>query len=340
MANIDQLINSGFYRIGDWKNSVECTYIVIGVARSGTSILAGALHHLGLFMGDDCARRPAFEDPNLRTHILANDWQSARNLIAKYDKIYPKWGTKIPALIDHLELAHSSFRNPRYIIIYRDIFSIANRNRISMKTELIDGMQRALQDYQKINGFIIENRPTALLVSQCSALHDKNKLIKELVEFCSLNPSDKQIAKSLEFIKKDPENYLQLSRVTKSEGQVLSIENNYIKGWARYLNNDNVPTVVLSIDGREVARSDANLLYSENTATGLRSKGYCGFALHFNGSKRLSKSKISVRVSDDIDNLPYDVSETDFSIDIADKEQTKSDRWRSLIRKILSGRQR
>lgn len=334
MPSIDLLINSGYHKLGDSTTPPECTFLVLGVARSGTSMLAGGLHHLGLFMGRDCARRPAFEDPVLRNYILREDWRSAEKLISEYNCAHQKWGVKIPALINHLESAHSIFRNPHYIVIFRDIFSIANRNRISMKADLFENMHQSLHEYGKIITFLNKHHPPSLLLSQCSALHNKETVVEELVKFCGLSPSERQMVATLNFIEKNPETYLQMSRITKSVGGILSVKDDSIIGWAKYLNSDAIPTVVLSIDGSEVAIAEANI--ADLSAFGYKMETIqgCGFIIKHIGCGTISKSRISLRVSDDIDDLPYDKSFGRLSLDRSALEKKKRPIWRSLIRKL------
>lgn len=311
MSDIDYLVNRGIYRSSTTiPNEKESTLLVVGLARSGTSILAGALRRLGLFMGESAGDRPSNEDGPLRDLILAQDWDSADELIASYNRSHKKWGTKIPGLVDQLEKAHSTFRNPRYIIIFRDVFSVANRDRISMQLDLLGGISRSIEQYRKICDFLVKNNPDCLMVSFDTALHDKDVLIEELVAFCQLQPSQQQIEDALAFITKNPEDYLRLSRITISKGYVQSRDGQSLSGWARYVNDERVATVILKSSGEEIARAEANLFRKDLRDAGVHSTGHCAFEFTLPEGVSGDDAKFSVRVLGDVDDLPFAVTYT------------------------------
>jgi hypothetical protein len=336
MKDLTSLTNHGWQIIGEPTEAEQFTCIVVGVARSGTSIVAGSLHQLGLFMGDNCEARPSFEDPAMRSSILQQDWPAARELISVYNKRRPGWGTKLPALVEQLDFAHDEFRNPRYVIIFRDIFSIANRNRISMKSDLVQDMHQSILQYQKIIDFIRSRSPHALLIAHSFALDNKPEFIDRLVEFCQLNPSKDQIRAAHKFIQRNPETYLQLSRITKSEGKVLHIGKNMITGWAKYSNTEATATVVLSISGQEVARQKANLCTEELGIEGAPEARKHGFRFYLNSDKSITGSAIEVRVSDDIENIPNCAVDHAPDVEISKLERKGRNVWRRLFIKRKS----
>ena len=312
MSDIDCLVNRGVYRSSSTlPNEEESTLLVIGLARSGTSILAGALRRLGLFMGDSAGDRPSNEDGPLRDLVLAKDWDSADELIARYNRSHKKWGTKIPGLVDQMEQAHSSFRNPRYIIIFRDVFSVANRDRISMRLDLLGGISRSIEQYRKICDFLVKNNPDCLMVSFDTALNDKEVLIEELVAFCQLRPSKQQIEDAVAFITRNPEDYLRLSRITISKGYVQSVDGQSVSGWARYVNDERVATVILKSSGDEIARVEANLFREDLRDAGVHSTGHCAFEFTLPEGMSGDDVTFSVRVLGDVDDLPFEVISTD-----------------------------
>ena len=312
MSDINCLVNRGVYRSSSTlPNEEKSTFLVIGLARSGTSILAGSLRRLGLFMGDSAGDRPSNEDGPLRDLVLAQDWGLADELIASYNRSHKKWGTKIPGLVDQLEQAHSTFRNPRYIIMFRDIFSIANRDRISMQLDLLGGMSRSIEQYRKICDFLVKNNPDCLMISFDTALHDKEVLVEELVAFCQLQPSKQQVEDALAFITKNPEDYLRLSRITISKGYVQSIDGQSLSGWARYVNDERVATVILKSSGEEIARTEANLFREDLKRTGVHSTGHCAFKFTLPERVNGDDAIFSVRVLGDVADLPLEVTHTD-----------------------------
>lgn len=51
LNNLDKLINKGIYILNPSHNEEEKTIIILGIARSGTTLVAKVLHSLGIYMG-------------------------------------------------------------------------------------------------------------------------------------------------------------------------------------------------------------------------------------------------------------------------------------------------
>ena len=71
----DNLINDGISVIGEAINAKSARIVVVGTARGGTSMVAGALAKLGLFMGEK-AVAPTFEDILLSTNFEQNNLET------------------------------------------------------------------------------------------------------------------------------------------------------------------------------------------------------------------------------------------------------------------------
>ena len=152
MTEIDILKNEGIFNIGTgpnaWKDSPR-TIVVNGVARSGTSLVAGALHHLGLFLGDHSID-PVYEDQCLGRALDEGEKKDLQRIVADYNSRHNVWGYKLPGKLSKIQNLNKLLRNPIYIFTFKDIFSIANRNRISLNVPLIHGMKNALSDYKDL----------------------------------------------------------------------------------------------------------------------------------------------------------------------------------------------
>ena len=103
---------------------------------------------------------------------------------------------------------HQNLRNPIYILTFKDVFSISNRNRISMNTDLVKQMIWALDYYRLIINIFKNNSINALFLSVPKIIIDKESLIYHLVELCGLTPSFSQMKAALSFITPDPKDYL------------------------------------------------------------------------------------------------------------------------------------
>lgn len=81
---------------------------------------------------------------------------------------YDQWGFKSPGLRGSLQLACDKMRNPRVIVIFRDVLSITLRINISMDTEVISTLESSIDGFSKLI------RTIKIQIPQYSLCHMKN----------------------------------------------------------------------------------------------------------------------------------------------------------------------
>ena len=146
-VGMEALINkSNLVLNGDAMPREQKTIVVLGTARGGTSIAAGALYHLGVPMFS--VHRPVFEDVYLGPAFETGDSKSYKEIIKKYNE-EPVWAWKRPSSIDYLDVLIQELRNPIFIIMMRDILSVANRNVLSMGHDVLASMGSALEQQKE-----------------------------------------------------------------------------------------------------------------------------------------------------------------------------------------------
>lgn len=143
----ESLINKGVAVVGSPQRD-HAPIVVVGVARGGTSMVAGSLAHLGIFMGAQSSA-PVFEDVRLSTLFEQKDFEGVQALAEQYTQKHGLWGWKRPSSVEYLDDVDRLLNQPRYIFVYKDIMSIAQRNAISMLSELVSGMERPVRQYKK-----------------------------------------------------------------------------------------------------------------------------------------------------------------------------------------------
>lgn len=110
--------------------------IVVGPARSGTSLTAGVLHHLGVNMGNKSVWREA-DDANETGYFENSDFVNAnisiieREEVPDLESIVNKhkddlWGAKDPRFLDTWDLWEPYIENPYFILCERSVESIVN----------------------------------------------------------------------------------------------------------------------------------------------------------------------------------------------------------------------
>lgn len=304
-----ELINKGISVVGDGSLSNHRRIIVIGTARGGTSMAAGALAKLGVFMGDR-ASAPVYEDVRLSEAFESKNVDLIRQISEEYSSKYSTWGWKRPSSIDYLGMVDDILEKPIYIILYKDIFSIAQRNAISMLNEILPGMQRAVNQYQQTINFLGNKQPYALLVSYDKSVSEPEYFVDALIDFCGLSPSKEERQDAINFITPNPVEYLDATRITKAEGQLVGLVGRTVIGWARYVHTKQEALVNIFVDGVEIGTTIAN---KEIKDLQTKCDTPCGFVFEVSDKIDLNQSsEIRCRVENDVNDLkdsPTSVSE-------------------------------
>lgn len=268
------LENKGIVKLGDKAQADTSKVVVVGTARGGTSLVAGVLYHLGIFMGKN-ASAPVFEDIDLSGYFESGDLVLAKKLVNDYSSDHSICGWKRPSSINYLETVDKIFEKPAYIFIYKDIVSIAQRNAISMLAEVTSGMNRAIEEYSRSLSFIRNNSSYSLLVSYEKVLSNPSLFVDSVIDFCDLKVPEDTRNNAIDFITPNPAEYLDKSRITQIKGRLDGFNNRTISGWARYTNPSVSVPVVVDIFINDVPlctveanrfRADLNTKYLSNCA--------------------------------------------------------------------------
>lgn len=303
---IDDLVNKGFLIVNKTDSSFqeEKTIIVVGVARGGTSIVSGVLHHLGIFMGDK-SHPPVFEDVRLSAAYEGKSDESFDDVVGDYNSRYAVWGWKRPAIIKDIHRVKTKVRNPHFIYIFRDVFSIANRNRISMHTDVKSGIAKAIKDYALIAGFLEKDDSPSLLLSSDKSLIFRQEVVNEISDFCGINTTDEKIQKAISFISEKPVFYLDSSRITKTNGTINKsfLRTGVLRGWAKNIHTKNTVQIEVRADDKLVATLNADTYFQHLKENGVHPTGKCGFICDLKKIGVKPRSKISVRAKGDVVDL-------------------------------------
>lgn len=258
--NNEPLINKGCEIIGVNSGDNNQPIIIVGSARGGTSLVAGVLHHLGLFMGDHFDDS-VFEDVYLSSAFEKADDKKVKSIIKEYKKKNKIFGWKRPSSVSDLDRVHKIFNEPKYIFIFKDVLSISLRNKISMMMDINDSMRLALKNYMNVINFIDKYSPNALLLSYDKVIKYKDNFVETLDDFCGINASSEKFKKAKKFINPEPAKYLDASRITKSVGHLDGItrDGKYLFGWARYPNASHITAEIeFYLDDELIGTTSAN----------------------------------------------------------------------------------
>jgi hypothetical protein len=257
---------------------------------------------MGLFMGEG-ARAPVYEDTILSQALEKREEEEVRRLVNLYSSKHALWGFKRPSALLHLCEIESLFPAPKYVVVFKDILSVANRNRISMRMDVLAGLDRALSDYGRLISFLHKTTRPYMLVSYDKALSNPDKFIDALATFLRLNIVDEQRAQAIEFISPNPKEYIDKSRITKATGRLDVVKQTLVGGWAKYIYRVDPATVVLFINGKEKNQAIANLYRQDLKERGTHPSGHCAFYFDLTNAPLNSSDEVRVKVVDEIRDL-------------------------------------
>jgi hypothetical protein len=159
------------------------TYVVFGVMRGGTTMVAGVMRALGIPMGgginEDNQECPDFADRPVDQMIAA---------IEANNQAHPVWGWKYPNAADYVDRLWPRLRNPHLICVFRD--PVANGQGLNRwhPMGLIQSVQEGLLRQQRnLNLLALRNCP-AILISYEKAERDKALFLSEFSDCLGLQP--------------------------------------------------------------------------------------------------------------------------------------------------------
>lgn len=197
----DNTINTGLFKLNEreWHNDDVRTVIVMGVSRSGTSMITGFLESLNVNMGNKKSFG-SLEDHEIFSILEAKIFneEAFKEIVKKKNDTYLIWGWKRPESYNYLKRAIHILTNPIFIFTFRDLLAISQRN------NMVEGLNihKALHDnnwrYQNIISFIKDTKQPTLLVSYEKAILDKKALIFTLADFLGIAINKNEITQMIE----------------------------------------------------------------------------------------------------------------------------------------------
>lgn len=167
--------------------------IVLGCYRSGTSAIAGILHHLGVFMGEKFDNpthanpKGYFEDIEFKR--LFKMWTEGKeveglvdNLIKQRDLVHPLWGIKDPQMCLFFDKFVHMTKNSKTIVVHRP------------KKEICESLAKSIgysdsNTYKPLVDYYLSKMEEKLIGYEGEILHiDFKKLLsenEEIEKICS-----------------------------------------------------------------------------------------------------------------------------------------------------------
>lgn len=280
LADLELLKNDGILVLN--APSVPCrekTVVVLGAARGGTTMVASVLRSLGVFMGERLG--PVLEDVALSRIVEARDADGLKRIVEDRNGKYPVWGWKRPAALEYSDVWNGCLRNLHVIAVFRDPFAIANRNRISMLSDVFHDMERSLRYFHKLADFLKTRDCPQLLCSYEKALASPENFVRAVDEFLGLNAGPLRAGAALQ-IRTAPKEYLESSRITHSLGHLDVANEQVCAGWAFYREQpDRIARVQIYVNGNPAGIVEARLPRPDLKQGEVHSSGLCGFRMRW-----------------------------------------------------------
>ncbi len=175
------LKNNGLSIVNAPKERFEkATIVVLGLGRSGTSLVSQILINSGIFMGEGTSATG--EDIEIANFLDNNQFKELGLLIASRTEKYDYWGWKRPNTINFLDDIDPLIENPIYVCLFRDLLAISKRNEVSMGRDVLEGLGHAIRSYTRLVNFISKTDKTCILTSFEKLKNDHEALITGLNE--------------------------------------------------------------------------------------------------------------------------------------------------------------
>lgn len=238
------------------------TIAVCGIERGGTSMVAAALHCLGINMGDDLDA--TYEDHELaiimRAYISGTSPNAIDNLkpeILKRNKRKSVWGFKVPNIFEYPEL-FDFLRQPVLVCIFRD--TVANCEGIvrAMKRDSLDAFNSVQKLQSELAHLFMTTQLPVVALSYEKAMADPEGLVDGLVSALRLSVSEAEREAAISVIRPSPADYLEVAGAAEIIGQMEGFDCGDLVGWViKSADESERVKAEIAIDGRGVAIVEA-----------------------------------------------------------------------------------
>ena len=257
------------------------TLIVVGPARSGTTMIAKMLHDLGIFMGEGlgstCQDAAMSEISRALFHGRIDiSHPRIEEVLRGRDRLFTVWGWKFT---DHLfEALYAKTRNPHLILVFRDPVAIATRESVLQGRSVVSSFRRAVGQLADFGHLLASTAYPCLAVSYERALKRKPELVDALLDFAGTSAAPQARERASALAQPGSLDYLRETRAPDVEGMIDEV-GAHIEGWLRcpHLPDKRVAFTLL-IDGKPLCRGIADR-FRADLEQEFNNDGRCAFAV-------------------------------------------------------------
>jgi len=234
-TKISELVNKGFIvdrRGASGPGGGGKTFIVTGLYRSGTSLVASILRQVGIFMGSDI-NDIVHEDMALVKVVEGRDRDGLQRLIGERNAAYGTWGFKLPMLCEFLDRDDMAlFNDPHVIVPFRDPVAMSVRTSLSEYQEPMQALRKVAGDMAAMMAFVDRLECPKLLLSYEKSLMFPGDFVDAITQFCGVPQSSMLHERLTGLVEPNRESYIAGSR-RGYQGIIEGVIGGNLYGWCR-----------------------------------------------------------------------------------------------------------
>ena len=175
--------------------TIQKTIAIIAFPNCGTTMLAGIMECFGIPMTGENRWEGNWEDKDIVWGLRDGYFDKT---VAERNAQYDIWGFKAPYAFDFLEKTKVGLRNPVYLAIWKDPYSVAQRR--FDNTDIVETMQTTLNLMSMSVRKMEESEIDVHMLSYQRALSNPSEFINKMLGIVDIEVTKEQIARANEFI--------------------------------------------------------------------------------------------------------------------------------------------
>ena len=169
---------------GNSTSDTKKTFVIFGVGRGGTTMVAGVAKLCGLDIGENLPIN--MEDDDFNIHVLKKAGVNPiRHILMSLKQRYETkdiWGWKFPRVIAYLPYLREYLVNPHLILVFRDPVATATRH-IQAGTPAIKAIESVQHQQQRNMALVKEWEAPTLLVSYEKSVQHPEQFVADMCRF-------------------------------------------------------------------------------------------------------------------------------------------------------------
>lgn len=252
----DDLINDGVIiragRNDAARANPDKTFIVTGVPRGGTTLMAGLLHEAGVYLGEDVLDL-THEDREFIAALYTRNHPAMGALIARRNARGGPWGFKAPILSHFMKPEDlQRFRNLHLIVVFRDPIAIGVRQAMAEHESPLATARNAANAMAELVTLVEKTSYPTLMLSYEKCITSPEPVIDTFMNFCGFGADPGLRQRLLNQVRPNDHDYAVNARRVLN-GMIDGLVGTHLAGWCWDQRSGETFSVDICLDGRKAA---------------------------------------------------------------------------------------